>query len=218
MKPASRAASTDSAKLPVQPSKKNSGSRLSPTAIENLSWSQTLFRPYQEPVLSDPVLRIPCSCPVTICAGYCCYVQVHEADAADHEKSWCRKWTKSLYFSLLPGNSRRYDVRSGCRMSRNDWGRIRRLRLGVVYPLHLRGETIERLRQRPSNIAALGMGGTPAISKTSFCRAARFGNSLPVLSHMAALEGCLSGQGTRGDGLNRCPGWRRSTYCIRPSL
>jgi len=72
--------------------------------------------------------------------------------------------------------------------------------------LHLRGETIERLRQRPSNIAALGMGGTRAISKTSFCRAARFGNSLPVLSHLAALEGCLSGQGTRGDGLNRCPG------------
>ena len=57
--------------------------------------------------------------------------------------------------------------------------------------LHLRGETIERLRQQPSNIAALGMGGTRAISKTSFGRTARFGNSLPVFSHLAALEDCL---------------------------
>jgi hypothetical protein len=59
---------------------------------------------------------------------------------------------------------------------------------------------------QPSNIVALSIGGRHAISKTSFGRTARFGNCLPVFSNLAALEGCLSGQGTRSDGLNRCHG------------
>jgi hypothetical protein len=43
------------------------------------------------------------------------------------------------------------------------------------------------------------MGGTRAISKASFGRTARFGNCLPVLSQLAALEGRLSRQGTKSD-------------------
>ena len=65
--------------------------------------------------------------------------------------------------------------------------------------------------QQPSDIVALSMGGTRAISKTSLGRTARFGNHLPVLSRLAALEGPVSRQGTRGDGLNRghgCAGLR----------
>jgi len=68
----------------------------------------------------------------------------------------------------------------------------------------VQNETIEPLRQQPSNIVALSMGGTRAVPKTGFGRTARFGNCLPVLSHLAALEGSLVRQGTRSDGVNRC--------------
>jgi hypothetical protein len=73
------------------------------------------------------------------------------------------------------------------------------------------------------------MGGTRAISKTSLGRTARFGNCLPVFSNLAALEGRLSGQGTRSDGLNRCHGCAglptafpfilgAGDYCVRSCL
>lgn len=58
--------------------------------------------------------------------------------------------------------------------------------------------------QQPSNIVVLSMGGTRAISKAGFGRTARFGNSLPLLSHLAALGSRRSRQGTRSDRLNRC--------------
>jgi len=56
--------------------------------------------------------------------------------------------------------------------------------------------------QQPSNIVALSMGGTRAISKARFGRTACFGNHLPLLSHLAALEGRLPREGTRSDGVN----------------
>ena len=58
--------------------------------------------------------------------------------------------------------------------------------------------------QEPSNIVVLSMGGVRGISKAGFGRTARFGNSLPLLSHLAALESRRSRQGTRSDRLNRC--------------
>ena len=82
---------------------------------------------------------------------------------------------------------------------------------------------------QPSNIVVLSMGGTRAISKASFGRTARFGNCLPVLSQLAALEGRLSRQGTKSDGLNRCHGCAglrtafavilgAGVYCVRNCL